>query len=146
MWNPQIPVEAFDTAVMNRPKTRRTDIMHYADIAQIVHAAVREYNVLHKVPGDNCAWDDMDPAYQISIETGVREQLANPSKTNEESHERWLAERKQGGWVYGSVKDQAKKQHPCMVPYNDLPPVQKFKDKLFREMVHMLRHAPATEE
>ena len=26
------------------------------------------------------------------------------------------------GWKYGPVKDPEKKEHPCFVPYDDLPP------------------------
>lgn len=47
------------------------------------------------------------------------------------SHESWLREKIAGGWGYGPVKDPAKKEHPCMVPYDELPTEQKTKDFLF---------------
>ena len=36
------------------------------------------------------------------------------------------------------TKDAEKKTHPCIVPYSDLPVVQRAKDYLFREVVHTL--------
>ncbi len=48
-----------------------------------------------------------------------------------ESHESWLREKETTGWTYGPVKDAEIKQHPCMVPYAELPPRQKAKDALF---------------
>lgn len=51
--------------------------------------------------------------------------------TPRESHECWLAEKKRNGWTYGPVKDAAKKEHPCFVPYDALPPEQQAKDHIF---------------
>jgi hypothetical protein len=48
-----------------------------------------------------------------------------------DSHASWLAEKKAAGWKYGPVKDPDKKEHPCMVPYAELPPEQRQKDMLF---------------
>lgn len=51
--------------------------------------------------------------------------------TPEQSHESWLAEKAATGWKYGPVKDAERKEHPCFVPYSELPPEQKAKDALF---------------
>lgn len=42
------------------------------------------------------------------------------------------------GWKYGPVKDPERKEHPCFVPYDGLPPEQRAKDYLFRAVVHQL--------
>jgi len=52
-------------------------------------------------------------------------------KTPEEGHEGWLRIKEKEGWVYGPVKDTVAKTHPCMLPYNELPADQRFKDTLF---------------
>lgn len=41
------------------------------------------------------------------------------------------------GWVYGPEKqpDANPPTHPCLVPYADLPPVQRVKDGIFRSVV-----------
>ena len=35
-------------------------------------------------------------------------------------HEVWAAGRVSQGWKYGPVRDDASRQTPCMVPYDDL--------------------------
>lgn len=53
-------------------------------------------------------------------------------------HDSWLAEKEQSGWKYGPVKDPEKKEHPCFVPYDQLPQEQKSKDYIFGSVVHQL--------
>ena len=52
-----------------------------------------------------------------------------------------LFEEQLEGWKYGPVKDAQKKEHPCFLPYAELPPEQKAKDYLFRAVVHALKNA-----
>jgi RyR domain len=47
------------------------------------------------------------------------------------SHEHWLAEKRADGWKYGPVKNPETKEHPCFVPYEELPLDQRRKDYLF---------------
>ena len=56
----------------------------------------------------------------------------------EDSHISWKKQKESEGWIYGPVKDVERKEHPCMVDYNQLPQSQKIKDYLFREVVHTL--------
>ena len=58
-----------------------------------------------------------------------------------ESHAGWLAEKVATGWVYGPVKDPAAKTHPCMVPYDDLPPEQRAKDSIYVSVVRAVLEA-----
>ena len=64
---------------------------------------------------------------------------ANPGSEPSHSHEEWLKEKAATGWKYGPVKDLAKKEHPCFVPYDELPPEQKAKNALFVGVVNALR-------
>lgn len=59
---------------------------------------------------------------------GVREWMKNPSMTPEQNHESWMRHKLETGWKYGPVKDPAKKEHPCLVPFMELPPVEQMKD------------------
>ena len=43
----------------------------------------------------------------------------------QELHESWAADKIKNGWVYGPVRDPNAKTHPCLVPYQDLPKIQK---------------------
>ena len=35
-------------------------------------------------------------------------------------HDRWLAEKRRGGWVYGKNRDDAKRIHDDLVPWDEL--------------------------
>lgn len=44
-------------------------------------------------------------------------------------HEVWAQTRISQGWSYGPVRDDERKQHPCLVPYEDLPESEKVYDR-----------------
>jgi len=69
---------------------------------------------------------------------GVKFSIANPDAPPSASHDSWSAEKVADGWVYGPVKDPEAKQHPCLVPYDDLPVEQRTKDYLFQAVVRSL--------
>lgn len=48
----------------------------------------------------------------------------------ENAHEVWAETRRNEGWTYGVVRDDNKKQHPDMLPYNRLPESEKEYDRL----------------
>ncbi len=47
----------------------------------------------------------------------------------ENVHEVWAAGRIAAGWTYGEARDDAKKQTPCLVPYDALPESEKEFDR-----------------
>ena len=67
--------------------------------------------------------------------TPVLERLA------ENTHEIWAKERMAEGWVYGPIRDDAKKTHPCLVPYADLPADEKVYDRKTSEETLKLLYA-----
>ena len=107
-------------------------------IARVAHEINRAYCASL---GDTSqpAWEDAAEWQQGSALAGVDMHLAKPDATPEQSHESWLAQKLAEGWKYGPVKDAEKKEHPCCVPYADLPAEQKAKDYLFRGVVHALK-------
>jgi len=50
-------------------------------------------------------------------------------KLAENVHENWSAGRIAEGWVYGPVRDDAKKTTPCLVPYEQLSQIEKDYDR-----------------
>lgn len=44
-------------------------------------------------------------------------------------HEVWAQSRMSQGWVYGAERSDELKQHPCLVPYEELPEVEKDYDR-----------------
>ncbi|AUX87047.1 hypothetical protein C3F34_14060 [Acinetobacter sp. ACNIH2] len=91
-------------------------------------------------------WDDAPEAHKQSLLAGVKMHLANPDATPEQSHESWYKVKEAEGWKYGEVKDLEKKEHPCFLPYAELPAEQKAKDYLFRTTVHLVKNFPDSDE
>jgi len=92
------------------------------------------------------AWDDTPETHKRSLIAGVEMHLANPQATPEQSHESWYQQKEAEGWTYGEFKDLEKKEHPCFLPYEELPLEQKAKDYLFRSTVHLMKDLPDVEE
>jgi len=46
------------------------------------------------------------------------------------THENWAFERIKQGWRYGLKRNDIKKEHPCLVPYEKLPEVEKEHDRI----------------
>ena len=47
----------------------------------------------------------------------------------ENVHDTWAKGRMDDGWTYGPERDDAKKHHPCLVPYNELSESEKEYDR-----------------
>ena len=44
-------------------------------------------------------------------------------------HEVWAQSRMSQGWTYGEQRNDTLKTHPCLIPYEDLPEVEKAYDR-----------------
>lgn len=108
------------------------------DIARVCHEVNRAYC---RALGDNSqpAWDDAPEWQRTSAINGVLFHSVNPDAGPDHSHNEWLAEKRATGWKFGPVKDAEKKEHPCFVPYEQLPVEQKVKDYLFGAVVRALK-------
>ena len=47
----------------------------------------------------------------------------------ENVHEVWAQSRMEQGWVYGEERNDELKQHPCLIPYEELPEIEKAYDR-----------------
>lgn len=109
------------------------------EIAAVAHSVNRAY--CQSIGDDSQPmWKDAPEWQRDSAVNGVKAHIANPDMTPEGSHESWLAQKAAEGWKFGPVKNPETKEHPCFVPYAELPENQKAKDYLFRGVVHALRH------
>ena len=57
------------------------------------------------------------------------ELLALTEQLAENSHDVWAQGRQSQGWTYGTVRDDEKKETPCMLPYSELPDSEKEYDR-----------------
>ena len=55
------------------------------------------------------------------------EQLAEAISKN--VHDVWAAGRMSEGWTYGPVRDDNRRETPCLVPYEELPEEEKAYDR-----------------
>lgn len=81
------------------------------------------------------AWKDAPQWQKDSAINGVKFHMMNPESTPEDSHINWTQEKAADGWKYGPKKDPEAKEHPCMVPYEELPEAQRAKDAIFVAIV-----------
>ena len=84
-------------------------------------------------------WESAPERQKQSARNGVIGALSGA--TPRESHESWMAEKRATGWKYGPVKDVEKREHPCFVPYDELPPAQRAKDGIFVTVVRVVGNA-----
>jgi hypothetical protein len=109
------------------------------EIARVAHEVNRAYC---QALGDHSqpAWEDAPQWQRDSAMLGV---ALHTSKNvgPEASHESWMAQKLAEGWKYGPVKKPECKEHPCIVPFADLPREQQAKDFIFRGVVHALSSA-----
>ena len=107
-------------------------------VAQVCHEANRAYC---QTIGDlsQPTWNDAPEWQKASALKGVEFHLSRlivgekPSPSA--SHESWLAEKRAAGWKYGPTKNPETKEHPCFLPYAELPPEQRMKDYIFSAIV-----------
>ena len=107
-------------------------------IAELAHETNRVYC---RLLGDNSQpyWSDAPEWQKNSAIAGVKFRLENTDNSPSCQHEAWLKDKIAAGWKHGPVKDAEKKEHPCCVPYNELPLEQQIKDALITSIVSALR-------
>jgi hypothetical protein len=113
--------------------------MNELQIAQVAHEINRTYCT---AIGDysQLPWDSAPDWQKASALLGVAFHIENPDAGPDASHNSWMDQKVNEGWVYGEVKDAEAKTHPCIVPFNELSKEQQAKDYLFRQVVHSLKN------
>lgn len=103
--------------------------------------ASRIYSVMRMLNLDCCVpyptWDEATEDQRTTFIDGVKFHLAYPNLTPQQTHDWWTRDKAAKGWTYGPVKDEAAKQHPSMVPYEELSAMERGKDVIFSEMCRM---------
>lgn len=121
------------------------DIEYNYDHGDIVEAAARaahEANRAYCIAiGDHTqvSWDHAPEWQRKSSREGVEGVIDGNGP--EQCHASWLVAKADAGWKYGPIKDVEKKEHPCFVPYADLPAAQKRKDDVYVAVVRAVVRA-----
>lgn len=103
-------------------------------LAELCHETNRRY-CLGLGDASQAPWAEAPDWQRQSALNGVTHHLttirAGRLPQPAESHESWLKEKLDTGWRYGLVKNPETKEHPCCVPFHELPLQQRVKDVLF---------------
>lgn len=114
-------------------------MMSIENVARVAHEINKAYC---ESIGDNSqpVWEDAPDWQKSSAIAGVKFHLENPTVGPDASHNNWLKQKEEEGWKYGPEKNPETKEHPCCVPYDELPVSQRTKDYLFKQIVHSLKN------
>jgi RyR domain-containing protein len=109
-------------------------------IARVMHEAVRAWQ---KENGQDPSppWSRAPQWMKAASYDAVVWRLKNPKAKASAQHDQWLAQKRQEGWKFGKVKDAAKKTHPMMIAYSQLPDFERRKDALVGAVVDSLTKA-----
>jgi len=116
----------------------KTKNMLIEKIAQVAHEVNRAYC---QAIGDKSqtSWEDAPAWQKESAVLGVMFHIEHPDAGPDASHNSWMKQKVDTGWVYGEEKNPEAKTHPCIVPFEELLLSQQVKDHLFRQVVHSLK-------
>ena len=108
-------------------------------VAKVAHEVNRAYC---QALGDASqpSWDDAPEWQRASARMGVDLHTMGDFGP-EASHISWMNQKLEEGWKYGPVKNPEAKEHPCLVPFDQLPLEQQAKDHIFRGVVHAVNAA-----
>jgi hypothetical protein len=98
-------------------------------IAMVCHQTIKAYN--DQIDDETLDWKDCGE----STIKGVEWRLTHMDAPASAQHEAWMEDKYADGWVHGPSKNAVTKEHPCLVPYDELPPEQRIKDALFIAIV-----------
>lgn len=112
----------------------------------VVEACARVAHEVYRTAlgvSDMRSWDTAPEGDKAQARAATREVLsADVSKTTPTQwHAKWCAEKAADGWRYGPVIDVERKEHPNMLPYEQLPEEQRALDRLFVVAVESTRAA-----
>ncbi len=63
---------------------------------------------------------------EVELPTELNELVEDIAKN---VHEVWAKHRLGEGWVYGNERSDTLKTHPCLIPYDELPEIEKEYDR-----------------
>lgn len=134
-------MSAFQAAFENEVVETKDDVGEkewLIQVAKVCHATIREFSSVVGRNKTTPVWEELSEQLRNSAVDGVLFHSKHPDATASDSHQNWFDFKANNGWVYGEVKDEEKKTHPSMVPFDELPDSEKAKDELFCSVVNIM--------
>ena len=138
------PLEAIAAMVQTAQKQHNhlTGLFTLDQLAEMAHEANRAYQRILQEPVSP-PWPELSEEAKESTRIGVR--MTVDLKTGEhrrpnmgDLHNSWLATKLRAGWRYAPVRNDERKEHPNLLPYEALGPSQQVKDQLFTHVLFAL--------
>jgi hypothetical protein len=99
-------------------------------IAKVIHSANRAYVDAIGGRAVNLTWEEIREEERQGLIKAVASMIVNP-QLPETSHEQWCLAREKEGWTKDVRYDYNRKTHPNLIPYDQLPLEEQFKDHMF---------------
>lgn len=103
-------------------------------IAEVSYEAIRAYSYTLGEPL-RAPWDHASEHRREATRRGVRGILLGHLRDARAAHDAWLSEHRAEGWNWGPIIDEHTRRHPALLPYEQLPQVQRTKGELCRAVV-----------
>lgn len=103
---------------------------------QIVEACARAAHEVNRVfcaaLGDTSQtfWGEAEGWQKDAARKGTIRVLEGNTSVGD-THQEWMNDKLRDGWKFGPLKNPSKKEHPMLIPFNQLPLSEQAKDLLF---------------
>ena len=104
------------------------------NIAAMVNAA----NIALAGDANHTLWVDKSNWVKDGLINRVDFVLADPATTPAETHANWLAHKESNGWRYGIMCNEVTKEHPLMMPFDELDDENQLQNAVFIAIVNAL--------
>lgn len=107
-------------------------------IAHVLHEANRAYC---EAIGQQVqpSWAEAPEEQRRATFDGIAQVFANHEIDPVALHDAWIVGMVANGWRYGPERDDLRKLHPCICPYEQIPEHERAKDRLFKAIVLALK-------
>ncbi len=110
--------ETLETNFALRPWEQLPESLRNANRAQVADISTK----LRLLGYELAPNDGLDPS-EILVDDATLEKLSV------REHARWMSDRQQNGWTFGASRDDARKLHPSLIPWEQLSETEKDKDR-----------------
>ncbi|MCR9271122.1 MAG: RyR domain-containing protein [Hyphomonadaceae bacterium] len=106
-------------------------------IARTAHEAIKGWRLANgqeSIPD----WEDAPDWMVSATKDSVMMVLQDPNTSASKQHEQWMDKKLRDGWKQGPLKNPEAKTHPLLIPYEELPEVERMKDSLMNAVISAL--------
>ena len=108
--------------------------------AEFVYEGARIAALAAQAPIVPEPWSEREDDFKSQCRDVIEKQCSPArSSSPEQLHDDWVVAYLKNGWKYGPVRDREKREHPDMVPYNELGQLERDKDDVFVALCEIAR-------